>query len=90
MAIPLKEGRFFDATPTRAARRPVVVINEKMARKWWPNESPLGKRIKQGFPQNDAPFREIVGVVGDVPQEGLDAEMGTEVFLPMTQDPDTA
>ena len=43
-----------------------------------------------GIPQNDAPFREIVGVVGDVPQSGLDAEIGTEVFLPMTQHPDTA
>ena len=54
MRVPLKEGRFFDATDTPTSP-PVVVINEKMARKWWPNESPLGKRIKQGFPQNDAP-----------------------------------
>ncbi len=89
MRVPLKKGRFFDATDTPTSP-PVVVINEKMARKWWPNESPLGKRIKQGFPQNDAPFREIVGVVGDVPQSGLDAEIRTEVFLPMAQDPEPA
>ena len=84
MRIPLKEGRFFAATDTKTAP-PVVIINEKMARKWWPNESPIGKRIKQGFPQTDTPYREIVGVVGDVPQSGLDEEVGTEVFFPMSQ-----
>ncbi len=86
MRVPLREGRFFDATDTPASP-PVVVINERMARKWWPNESPLGKWIKQGFPQDEVPYREIVGVVGDVPQSGLDAEIRTEVFLPMSQDP---
>jgi putative ABC transport system permease protein len=89
MHVPLKEGRFFDATDTPTSP-PVVVINERMARQWWPRESPLGKRIKQGFPQDRSPFREIVGVVGDVPQSGLDAEIRTEVFLPMTQDPAAA
>ena len=54
-----RHGRFAD----------VVIINESFARRWWPRESPLGKRIKQGFPQDDRPWREIVGVVGDVPQE---------------------
>jgi putative ABC transport system permease protein len=89
MRVPLKEGRFFDATDTPTSP-PVVVINERMARQWWPHESPLGKRIKQGFPQDRSPFREIVGVVGDVPQSGLDAEVRTEVFLPMSQDPAAA
>ena len=89
MRVPLKEGRFFDATDTPDSP-PVVVINETMAKKWWPHESPLGKRIKQGFPQSDAPYREIVGVVGDVPQRGLDEEIRTEVFLPMSQDPEAA
>src|SRR4029077_6084913 len=89
MRGPLKEGRFFDATDTPTSP-PVVVINEKMARKWWPNESPLGKRIKQGFPQADTPYREIVGGVGDVPQSGLDAEIRTEVFLPIANEAATA
>jgi len=89
MGVPLKEGRFFEATDTPTSP-PVVVINEKMARKWWPNESPIGKRIKQGFPQSDRPYREIVGVVADVPQSGLDEEIRTEVFLPMTQNTTTA
>ena len=89
MRVPLREGRFFDSTDTPTSP-PVVVINERMARRWWPNGSPLGKRIKQGFPQDRSPFREIVGVVGDVPQSGLDAEVRTEVFLPMAQDPAAA
>jgi predicted permease len=89
MRVPLRAGRFFDATDTPDSP-PVVVINETMARKWWPHESPIGKRIKQGFPQDKTPYREIVGVVGDVPQRGLDEAIHTEVFLPMSQDPEAA
>jgi putative ABC transport system permease protein len=89
MRVPLKEGRYFDATDTPTSP-PVVVINETMATKWWPRENPIGKRIKQGFPQDNSPYREIVGVVGDVPQRGLDEEIHTEVFLPMSQDPEAA
>ena len=89
MRVPLKEGRFFDATDTPDSP-PVVVINASMARKWWPNESAIGRRIKQGWPQDEAPSREIVGVVGDVPQTGLDEPIRTEVFLPMSQHPDLA
>ncbi len=84
LRIPLLAGRFFTDADSADAP-PVVIINQSMARRWWPNESPLGKRIKQGFPQDDAPFREIVGVVGDVAQEGLDLPVQTEVFLPLAQ-----
>ena len=87
MHVPLKQGRFFDATDTPDSP-PVVVINETMARKWWPNGSAIGKRIKQGFPQDEAPYREIVGVVGDVPQDGLEEPTRTEVFLPLSQHPE--
>jgi putative ABC transport system permease protein len=89
MRVPLKEGRFFDATDTPDSP-PVVVINQSMAKKWWPHESPIGKRIKQGWPKDESPYREIVGVVGDVPQDGLDEPIRTEVFLPMSQHPDLA
>jgi len=89
MQIPLRKGRFFTDTDTGDSP-PVVIINETMARRWWPNESPLGKRIKQGFPQDDVPFREIVGVVGDVRQHGLEGPIETEVFLPEAQNPEPA
>lgn len=86
MQIPLLAGRYFNESDT--ADSPfVVVINETMARKWWPNESPLGKRIKQGFPQDKTPpFREVVGVVGDVKEEGPDVPQRTEIFLPDSQE----
>ena len=86
LRVPLRKGRFFDKTDTPTSPL-VVIINESMARLWWPRESPLGERIKPGFPQDDAPFREIVGVVGDVPQRGLDEPVHPEVFLPISQNP---
>ena len=89
LRIPLLAGRFFTEAD-RADSAKVVIVNESFAKRWWPNESPLGKRVKQGFPQDDRPFREIVGVVGDVAQEGLDLPVQTEVYLPLAQDSDTA
>jgi putative ABC transport system permease protein len=89
MQIPLLAGRFFDKSDT-AKSPPVVIINEAMVKKWWPNESPLGKRIKQGFPQDNSPYREVVGVVGDVKEDGPDAEQRTEVYLPLAQATDSA
>ena len=80
MQVPLLSGRYFNANDT-ANSASVAIINETMARKWWPNESPLGKRIKQGFPQDKTPFREVVGVVGDVKEEGPDVPQRTEIFL---------
>jgi putative ABC transport system permease protein len=65
MGIPLRQGRLFTA-----ADRPhgpgVAVINETMARRFWPNENPLGKRFKEVLPGMDAPWMTVVGVVGDV------------------------
>jgi putative ABC transport system permease protein len=84
MQIPLLAGRYFNESDTPASPR-VAVINESMARMWWPNESPLGKRIKQGFPQDHTPFAEVVGVVGDVKEEGPDVPQRTEVFFAASQ-----
>jgi putative ABC transport system permease protein len=85
MQIPLLAGRYFNETDT-ADSASVVIINETMVRKWWPNENPLGKRIKQGFPQDKTPFREVVGVVGDVKVEGPDLPQRPEVFFPDSQE----
>ena len=89
MQIPLIEGRPFNDTDN-ADSPPVVIINQTLARRWWPNESAVGKRIKQGFSESDAPYREIVGVIGDLKQEGLDAPQLPEVFFPITQMPNKA
>jgi putative ABC transport system permease protein len=84
MGIPLLAGRYFNETD-KADSAPVIIINETMARKWWPNESALGKRIKQGFPQDKSQFREIVGVVGDVKEDGPDMPQRTEVYMAYSQ-----
>ncbi len=86
LAIPLREGRGIEPRDTAEAP-PVVVINEAMRRKFWPNEDPVGKRIRFG---NDEPWMAIVGIVADIRQAGLDAAPKAEMYLPAVQQPSTA
>jgi len=86
MRIPLLKGRFF--TEADAEKSPdVVLINETMARRYWPNENPIGKRVKQGWPEWTTPWREVVGVVGDVKLEGVIEQAPVHVYLPLSQAP---
>jgi putative ABC transport system permease protein len=80
MGIPLLEGRTFDARDRTDAPL-VAVVSEKLARKYWPGRSALGGRIR--FDWQDAPFAEVVGVVADVHQNGLDEApvYGTYYFV---------
>jgi predicted permease len=91
MGIPLRRGRYLDATDTEQGL-PTVVINEKMAQTFWPNEDPLGRQIRLGGPQGGGPDslpRTIVGIVADVKHRGLDAEAKTQMYLPHAQFPRT-
>jgi predicted permease len=63
----------------------VVVVNETMARRLWPGQNPIGRRVKQGWPESETPWREVVGVVADVKLEGVDQETPLEAFLPLPQ-----
>jgi predicted permease len=87
MQIPLRRGRLFTAQDTAPNPR-VAVIDEFMAREYWPNQDPLGKRIHTGG-INDAgrPWITIVGVVGRVKQYTLDADSRIALYLPQTQAP---
>ncbi len=78
MGIRLVEGRLFGPTDARGTTG-VVVINQTMAKVFWPTRSPLGDRIKA--PSDKAPWLTIVGVVADVKQGGLDHKTGTEVYF---------
>jgi putative ABC transport system permease protein len=78
MNIPLAEGRLFEPRDARGST-PVVVINQAMAKLFWPKRSPVGDRIKSYG--DNAPWLTIVGVVGDVKQGGLDQKTGTEVYF---------
>ncbi|MEW6160224.1 MAG: ABC transporter permease [Verrucomicrobiota bacterium] len=87
MGMRLLEGRLFNATD--AAKRPdVVIINEAMARRFWPNESPNGKRIGSGD-RNHPLWQEIIGVVNDVRFPGNLArpETSWQMYRPFAQEP---
>ncbi len=84
MGLPLRQGRYFDAHDNEHAM-PVAIINETMAREYWPNGDALGRRFKLGDPADDIPWLTIVGVVGDVRQMGIDAPVKAEMYLPYRQ-----
>ncbi len=85
MGIPVR-GRDFNDTD-RAGGPKVAIVNQTFARLWWPGESPLGHRIKVGGPYRDGPELEIVGVAGDVKQDGLDSQPMPELYQPFAQKP---
>src|ERR1051326_7928195 len=87
MNIPLRQGRYFDARDN-AKSLPVAIVNETMARQYWPGENVLGRRFKLGDPNDDVPWREIVGVVADVRQMGLDEPVKAEMYFPYQQVPE--
>jgi putative ABC transport system permease protein len=81
MGIRLIEGRFLDARDVETAPR-TSVINETMARRYFPDRSPLGQIV-----QNPHGRSEVVGVVADVRAQGLDTEPKKQVYLPLRQSP---
>lgn len=84
MDIRLLKGRSL-STQDKPNTPKVVVISEGMARKYWPNEDPIGKRITGGNPQREEDWRQIVGVVNDVHQFQLDAEPKPQMYLAYEQ-----
>jgi len=84
MKIPLRQGRYLTRQDNEQSL-PVVVVNETMARQYWPGQSAVGRRFKLGDPNEDLPWVEIVGVVGDVRQMGLDEAVKAEMYLPYQQ-----
>jgi len=90
LRIPLHSGRFFSSNDF-AGSPPVAIINETMARRWWPGASAIGHYIqvdKQLGPQFADVPRRIVGVVGDIHEKGLDIPPPTTVYVPISQTPD--
>src|SRR6185437_5400763 len=82
MGIPLLRGRVFTDADTQQNAPPVAIINEAMARRYWPNEDPIGKQFKFNDPNFKSPWFTIVGVVGDIRQEGLEKSTETMAYLP--------
>jgi putative ABC transport system permease protein len=84
MGIPLLRGRFF-TDRDRAGSPGVAIINENMAKKYFPDEDPMGKRIN--ISNGPDSYREIVGIVGDVKHYGLDAPSPAQMYEPYLQQP---
>jgi putative ABC transport system permease protein len=86
MGIRLLHGRTFTARDEQGGPQ-LVVVNETLARQNFPNENPVGRRIRPSIsfgPGNDAPVREIVGVVSDVRSGSVAGEAVPEVYVPQT------
>src|SRR5215510_6679620 len=84
MGIALREGRYFDERDDQQSM-PVVIINETMSRKRWPGESSIGKRVTYGSGDPQSHWRTVVGIVVDVRNEGADAPVRAEMYLPYHQ-----
>ena len=85
MGIPLLQGREFDDRDA-GGKPDVVIINQKMAQRYWPDGDAVGKRIKVGPPEKE-PWMTIAGVVGNVNHIGLDAEPDLATYEPHAKRP---
>jgi hypothetical protein len=83
----LLKGRYFTESDDASKPR-VVIINQALARKYFPGEDPIGKKIGEtrGWPDSQ---REVVGVVGDIRDGALDDQIWPAVYYPFAQSPDT-
>jgi putative ABC transport system permease protein len=83
MGMPLRRGRHFTGSD-RAGAQPVAIVNEAMARRFWPDQDPIGRRFRTKD-DRDSPWLTVVGVVGDVRQIGLDQPVRPEMYVPYPQ-----
>jgi putative ABC transport system permease protein len=86
MGIPLLRGRTFEDLDLPDSQR-VVVIGDQLAEQYFPNEDPIGKRIKRGGPDSRDAWATIVGVVGSIREAGMDTPAGPAFYLSQTQQP---
>ncbi len=82
MGMRLVAGRFFDETDTEDGV-PVMLLNEALVAEYFPNEDPMGKQVRAGGGQ--APWRTVVGIVGDVRHHGLTRPVKRKWYVPHTQ-----
>ncbi len=89
MGIPLVRGRDFNDQDTLDT--PLgVIVGEKTAKHYWPNEDPIGKRLKPGVGSSDSPWRTVIGVVKDVRQNDFIAEPKMQMYFSFRQVNDLA
>jgi putative ABC transport system permease protein len=88
MHIPLVRGRSLEERDVHDTRQ-VLLVSQSLADRFWPNQDPIGKRIKLPWNpgRDDDPWREVVGIVGDVKQYGPDKPTSMALYLPLPQYP---
>lgn len=86
MQIPLLRGRLFSEQDSPSSPN-VAIISETLARRYFPNQDPLGRQMKFGFPPNTNVSREVVGIVGDVRDASLSRNPGPMMYVPFAQAP---
>ena len=86
MGIPVRNGRAF-ADSDNGNAPGVAVVNEMAARRFWPNQEPIGKRFKRGKIDSQNPWMTVVGVVAPVSHTALQVASQPEVYLPFQQNP---
>jgi putative ABC transport system permease protein len=86
MGIPLLRGRAFNDLD-QPGSEPVVIISDQLAEQYFPNEDPLGKRIKRGPPASNAEWHTIVGIVGSIREAGMDKSPLPAFYISQTQNP---
>lgn len=84
MGIALREGRSFNESDNQQSQ-PVAIVNEMMAREFWPGEIALGKRFKSSSPDSKDPWITIVGVVANIKQMGAEVAVKPEMYMPYQQ-----
>jgi putative ABC transport system permease protein len=91
IGTPVLQGRVFTVRDDNTAP-PVVIVNQALAQAYWPGESPIGKRIAPNYigagrNNSDVPiYREIVGVVANIRQKGIEGSVEPAVYMPYLQD----
>ena len=84
--VPLRSGRLLGQSDGTDTLR-VAVISERMAHRWFPHESPIGKRFKFGAPDSKEPWITITGVVGNTTHDVFDRNPRSVIYVPMEQFP---
>jgi predicted permease len=87
MKIPLIKGRYFTDHETKAEDPTVLIVDENMARTYWPNADPIGGRIKFGDMDSKDPWMTVVGVVGNVKQYDLETQSRVTLYYSADQVP---
>ena len=86
LQIPTRRGRVFSASDDGKAQ-PVIVISEAFARRWFPNDDPIGKHV--GFNWDMEGFQSVIGVVADVKHNGLDDPESPAIYVTFAQRPES-